>query len=91
MSEEDVLQLLEKRGVVEGVMESLQLDRRGKIGGTKESVGVGDKEDPLECEDVRLGRMVEEIGDGDCLDQRTGEETPRKGELSLCYKHTVTP
>ena len=70
MDEESVLQLLESRGIVESVMESL----KPPGGGRSEVVPCVE-----EGEGVRgcVGEMVEK----ERLDQRTGEEVPRKGVL----------
>ena len=89
MDEERVLQLLESRGIVESVMQSLQLDgkreRKGEVGrrgDREEDMGADDDttkegERGCVCEEVRLEKMVEEVSER--LDQRTGEEVPKRG------------
>lgn len=92
MDEESVLQLLESRGIVESVMQSLQLKAGGRerrrekverlrVNGEDVNGDQGEKREEGECagEEVRLGKMVaEEVSDR--LDQRTGEEVPKRGK-----------
>ena len=96
-----MLQLLESRGIVESVMQSLQLDgkreRKGEVGwreDREEDMGVDDdttKEGGRGCvgEEVRLEKMVGEVSDR--LDQRTGEEVPKRGIYNiLTHVYTST-
>ena len=99
MDEERVLQLLESRGIVESVMQSLQLDgkreRKGEVGrrGDREEDMGADDDTTKEggrgcvCEEVRLEKMVEEVSDR--LDQRTGEEVPKTGIYIYLHMYII--
>ena len=74
LDETGVLRLLEEKGVVERIMESLQLGAGGGDGGGR----VGEGRDEKKAR--RDGGMA--VGEGDRLDKRTGEEVPKKGNYS---------
>ena len=80
-----MLQLLERRGVVDRVMESLQLGRGGRGDGEGERRGGRKVEggcDERGKEGGEGGRAVErEMNDNNFLDVKTGEEIPRKGKM----------
>ena len=70
-----MLQLLEERGVVDRVMQSLQLGGSGEVGEGRRRRKEGECGD----EGVKEGRRERVSSDDDRLDERTGEETPKKG------------
>ena len=70
LDETGVLRLLEEKGVVERIMESLQLGAGGGDRGGRGGAGRDEKK-------TEKGGLA--VGEGDQLDKRTGEEVPKKG------------
>ena len=79
LDEAGVMQLLEERGVVDRVMQSLKIGAGGeRCGAGERGEGRGERGRDGVGGEVKRGKVEMVVSDDEQLDERTGEEAPKR-------------